>query len=69
MIPHMFNLRLRSGALVRGLRVVAESREQAAMRVFRMYPGSAEHVEPRFTPGREDEARVPSFLRTMGPAD
>ena len=60
MTAHIFHLRLRNGVVVRGIRVLAEDRGQAAARVFRMYPRSTECVEAAAGPA--NGAGTPAFL-------
>jgi hypothetical protein len=62
MYPQIFKIRLRSGVLVT-VRVLATSREQAALRVLQMYPGSTEHIEKLITTEHADISNVPFFLR------
>ena len=47
---------------MRGIRVLAEGREQAAARVFRMYPRSTEYVEAGSVAGNANNAGGPAFL-------
>lgn len=48
---------------MRGIRILAESREQAAARVFRMYPRSTEYVEGGApSAGHAKQAGTPFFL-------
>jgi len=61
MKAHIFHLRLRNGVVVRGIRVLAEGREQAAARVFRMYPRSTECVEAGAAAGHANDAGALAF--------
>jgi len=65
MRAHIFHLRLPTGPVVRGIRVLAEGREQAAARVFRMYPGSTECVEAGAAAVHTNGASTPAFLMEM----
>ena len=62
MNAHIFHLRLPTGPIVRGIRVLAEEREQAAARVFRMYPRSTEYVEAEAAAVHTNGAGTPAFL-------
>jgi len=61
MRAHIFHVRLPTGPVVRGIRVLAEGREQAAARVFRMYPGSTEWVEAGAVAEHTKDAGAPAF--------